>query len=138
MRKKEEAGKGSLLVANHEQKLNRESWEKMEEGKRSASTKAAAQPFLKGDAVWIYPLKRMGVVYRPADERGNVVVQVQGQKLTFNQKRMKLYIPKTKLYPDEQYDLDIIFESKADRKSRKLMSRKHVEGLTIVTPEEKS
>lgn len=97
---------------------------------------AKAKSFEKGDAVWIYPLKRMGVVYRPADERGNVIVQVQGQKLTFNQKRIKLYIAKTKLYPDEQYDLDIVFESKENRKARKLMNRKHVEGLTIITPEE--
>jgi dsDNA-specific endonuclease/ATPase MutS2 len=98
----------------------------------------AKPPFQKGDAVWIYPLKRIGVVFRPADERGNVVVQVQGQKLTFNHKRIKLYIAKTKLYPDEheQYDLDIVFETKQNRKARKLMSRKHVEGLTIVTPEE--
>lgn len=100
------------------------------------TVKASAKPFVKGDAVWIYPLNRMGVVYRPADERGNVIVQVQGQKLTFNHKRMKLYIPKTKLYPDEQYDLDIVFESKENRKARKLMSRKHVEGLAIVTPDE--
>ncbi|MDQ8733727.1 DNA mismatch repair protein MutS [Paenibacillus sp. LHD-38] len=100
------------------------------------TVKASAKPFVKGDAVWIYPINRMGVVYRPADERGNVIVQVQGQKLTFNHKRMKLYIPKTKLYPDEQYDLDIVFESKENRKARKLMSRKHVDGLAIVTPEE--
>lgn len=97
---------------------------------------ASAKPFVKGDAVWIYPLNRMGVVYRPADERGNVIVQVQGQKLTFNRKRMKLYIAKTELYPDEQYDLDIVFETKENRKARKLMSRKHVDGLSIVTPEE--
>ncbi|OBZ17387.1 DNA mismatch repair protein MutS [Bacillus sp. FJAT-26390] len=101
-----------------------------------AQIKKTAKPFEKGDAVWIYPLKRMGVVFRPADERGNVIVQVQGQKLTFNHKRMKLYIAKTKLYPDEQYDLDIVFESVENRKARKLMNRKHVEGLTIVTPEE--
>ncbi|NIK76624.1 dsDNA-specific endonuclease/ATPase MutS2 [Paenibacillus castaneae] len=95
-----------------------------------------SKPFEKGDAVWIFPLKRIGVVFRTADERGNVIVQVQGQKLTFNQKRIKLYIAKTKLYPDEQYDMDIVFETKQNRKARKLMSRKHVEGLSIITPEE--
>ncbi|MGO4544792.1 DNA mismatch repair protein MutS [Paenibacillus sp. 2TAB23] len=138
MKQKEEDKAGSLLLTKHEGDLIRKTLEKKEEDKGEDSAKTAAQPFVKGDAVWIYPLKRMGVVYRPADERGNVIVQVQGQKLTFNQKRMKLYIPKTKLYPDEQYDLDIVFESKANRKSRKLMSRKHVDGLMIVTPEEDS
>lgn len=92
--------------------------------------------YLKGDAVWIYPLKRAGIVYRPADERGNVIVQVKGSKLTFNHKRLKPYIPKSKLYPDESYDLDIVFESKENRKARNLMRRKHVDGLTIVTPAE--
>lgn len=92
--------------------------------------------FEKGDAVWIYPLRRMGVVFQPADERGNVIVQVQGQKLSFKHKRMRLYIAKTELYPGEDYDLDIVFESKENRKTRKLMNRKYVEGLMIETPAE--
>jgi len=104
----------------------------------SQSPQKITKPFEKGDAVWIFPLNKMGVVYRPADERGNVIVQIQGQKLTFNHKRMKLYIAKTKLYPNqnEEYDLDIVFESKENRKARKLMNRKHVDGLEIVTKEE--
>ncbi|MCR2802871.1 endonuclease MutS2 [Paenibacillus soyae] len=100
----------------------------------SPAKKGQGIPFQKGDAVWIYPLKRAGVVYRPADERGNVVVQVKGEKLTFNRKRLKLYIAKSELYPGETYDLDIVFESKANRKARHSMSRKHVEGLEIVIP----
>lgn len=96
----------------------------------------AASRFQKGDSVWIYPLKRAGIVFRPADERGEVIVQVKERKLSFNHKRLKLYIPKDKLYPDEQYDLDIVFDTVENRKARKLMSRKHVEGLTIVTPDE--
>lgn len=90
-----------------------------------------------GDSVWIYPLKRTGVVYRPADDKGVVIVQVKGEKLSFNQKRLKLYIPKEELYPDGSYDLDIVFETKENRKIRHQMSRKHVEGLQIVhTPED--
>ncbi|OME88166.1 DNA mismatch repair protein MutS [Paenibacillus sp. FSL A5-0031] len=105
---------------------------------KAQNPKEAKKPFEKGDAVWIYPLNKMGVVYRPADERGNVIVQIQGQKLTFNHKRLKLYIAKTKLYPgqNEEYDLDIVFESKENRKARKLMNRKHVDGLEIVTNED--
>jgi len=105
---------------------------------KAQTPKETKKPFEKGDAVWIYPLKKMGVVYRPADERGNVIVQIQGQKLTFNHKRLKLYIAKTKLYPgqNEEYDLDIVFESKENRKARKLMNRKHVDGLEIVTKED--
>ncbi|MOA24236.1 hypothetical protein D3C78_1449090 [compost metagenome] len=100
--------------------------------------KPKKRPFEQGDAVWIYPLKRMGIVYRAADERGNVIVQVQGRKLTFNHKRMTLYIERKELYPGEEYDMDIIFETKENRKARKLMSRKHVEGLMIITPEDET
>jgi hypothetical protein len=39
------------------------------------------------------------------------------------------------LYP-EDYDLDIVFESKENRKKRKLMSKRHVEGVVIETPKE--
>lgn len=102
----------------------------------SKAQKEKKSYFQKGDAVWIYPLKRAGVVYQPADERGNVIVQVKGEKLSFNQKRLKLYIAKKELYPGETYDLDIVFESKDNRRARHLMSRKHVEGLEIVTPED--
>ncbi|GKU79254.1 DNA mismatch repair protein MutS [Paenibacillus sp. L3-i20] len=92
--------------------------------------------FEKGDVVWIHPLRRAGVVYQPADERGIVIVQVKEEKLSFNQKRLKIYIPKSKLYPDENYDLDIVFDSKENRKKRNTMSRKHVEGLEIVISQE--
>lgn len=90
------------------------------------------QRYEKGDVVWIYPLKRTGVVYRETDERGELIVQVQGQKLRFNHERVKPYIAKEKLYPGETYDLDIVFESKENRKARHQMSRKHVEGIEIV------
>lgn len=93
--------------------------------------------YAKGDVVWIYPLKRSGVVFREADERGDMIVQVQGQKLKFNHKRVKPYIAKEKLYPGETYDLDIVFESKENRKARHLMNRKYAEGVEIIIkPEE--
>jgi len=34
------------------------------------------------------------------------------------------------LYP-ENYDMDILFETKENRKKRKIMSKHHVEGLVI-------
>ncbi|MBW7459158.1 DNA mismatch repair protein MutS, partial [Paenibacillus sepulcri] len=94
----------------------------------------AKQPFAVGDCVWISPLKRTGIVYKPADERGDVVVQVQKNKLTFNHKRLSLYISGNQLYPGSEYDMDIVFDSKGNRKTRKTMSRKYVPGLKIVTP----
>jgi DNA mismatch repair protein MutS2 len=95
--------------------------------------KSPAPVFLKGDAVWIYPLRRAGIVFQPADERGEVIVQVQGKKMGFNRKRLKPYISKEKLYPGSDYDMDIVFDTKDNRKKRKLIGRKYVEGLTIET-----
>lgn len=92
--------------------------------------------FIVGDCVWIHPLKRTGIVYRTADERGIVVVQVQKRKLSFNRKRLSLYIEGEKLYPGEDYDMEIVFETKELRKARKTMSRKHVEGLSVEYKEE--
>ncbi|WP_258171304.1 DNA mismatch repair protein MutS [Paenibacillus sp. R14(2021)] len=92
------------------------------------------RPFEVGDCVWIYPLKRTGIVFQTANERGEVIVQVQKNKMAFNRKRLSLYIPNTELYPEGGYDMDIVFDTKANRKTRKLMGRKYVPGLTIVTP----
>ncbi|KQO00769.1 endonuclease MutS2 [Paenibacillus sp. Leaf72] len=99
--------------------------------KQEGAGKSALQPFQAGDAVWIYPLKRLGIVFRPADARGEVIVQVQGRKLAFNRKRLKLSISREELYPGEDYDMSIVFDSKENRKLRKQLSRKHVEGLVI-------
>ncbi len=93
--------------------------------------KSEHQKTLKiGDSVWIHSLKRHGIVYELEDARGNVGVMIQKEKLKINHKRLSLYIGREQLYPDN-YDMDIVFESKEDHKKRKKMSRKHVEGLTI-------
>ncbi|MDR9852558.1 DNA mismatch repair protein MutS [Paenibacillus sp. VCA1] len=101
----------------------------------SAETEAeeAAKPrkLEVGDAVYVSSLQRVGIVYQEEDAKGMVGVMVQKQKLKINQKRLKLYIEKGNLYP-EDYDFDIILDSKENRKKNKLMQKKHVEGLTII------
>ena len=59
-----------------------------------------------------------------------MMVMVMGKKYVINQKRLTLEIDRQDLYP-ENYDMDIIFESKENRKKRKTISKRHVEGLTI-------
>lgn len=56
---------------------------------------------------------------------------IERQKVKINHKRLSLYIEGKELYPQD-YDMDIVFETKENRKKRKLMERKHVEGLSIV------
>jgi DNA mismatch repair protein MutS2 len=99
------------------------------------SVPAAKPDFEVGDAVYVTTLGRTGIVYMKKDSRGMVGVMIQKQKITVNHKRLKPYLSKEELYP-EDYDFDIIFESKDTRKKRKLMQKKHVEGLSIIHPEE--
>lgn len=106
------------------------------EGETGGNAKGQQRPFQVGDCVWIYPLRRTGIVYKAANERGEVIVQVEKRKLSFNRKRLSLYIASEKLYPGADYDMDIVFDSKENRKSRKQMGKKYVPGLTIVTPPE--
>ncbi|MEK0312964.1 endonuclease MutS2 [Cohnella sp. 56] len=90
----------------------------------------APPPLGVGDVVWIPSLGQRGVVYRPADERGNLIVHIRGAKQLINRKRLQLQIESKHLYPDD-YDMDIVFDTVDNRKKRKLMAKRHVEGLTI-------
>ncbi len=93
---------------------------------------AAPPLFRLGDRVYVPYLKRSGTVYETKDAKGNVGVMIQQVKHRINHKRLKPFIAAEELYPDD-YDLDIVFESKENRKKRNLMKRKHVDGLTIET-----
>ncbi len=86
--------------------------------------------FKQGDNVKIPSLGEFGIVYKPANERGEVEVLVKGEMLMINHRRLSLYIKAENLYP-EDYDMDIIFESKENRKLRKEMEKHHVEGKSI-------
>lgn len=83
-----------------------------------------------GDSVIVYPQKIIGIVYKKANEKGDVGVQIRDKKLFVNHKRLKLHVPAAKLYP-ENYDFSIIFESVESRKKRHDMTRKHNPNLII-------
>lgn len=90
--------------------------------------------FQKGDNVIVSPEDAFGIVYKGPDEKGNYIVQIKGEKELYNHKRLKLHIPRKELYP-EDYDFDIIFESVENRKNKKLLTKKHVEGLSVYLDE---
>lgn len=131
---KQGAGQPALIEEHSSPLPDRAANSKAHQPKKQQSGGAAK--FAVGDCVWIHPLKRTGIVFREADSRGEVIVQVKKEKKAFNRKRLSLYISRDSLYPGEDYDMDIVFESKQDRKARHLMSRKHVEGLAIQKPGE--
>ena len=97
--------------------------------------KTASSRFVKGDCVYISSMDRTGIVYEPENNRGEVVVMVMKKKYKINHKRLSLQVAAGDLYP-ENYDLDIVFESKENRKKRKIMRKRHVAELTVETPSE--
>ncbi|CAM3501869.1 MULTISPECIES: endonuclease MutS2 [Saccharibacillus] len=96
---------------------------------------AERQPgFLRiGDSVSVPYLGKTGIVYAEEDAMGSIGVQIQGSKFRISRKRLQPHIPRESLYP-EDYDLSIVFDSKANRKKRRKMERRHMEGVTIVLP----
>lgn len=99
---------------------------------RKKSPPAQESKFQKGDCVYISTMNRTGIVYEPENSRGEVVVLVMKKKYKINHKRLSLEVEAKDLYP-EDYDLDIVFESKENRKKRKQFSKHHMEGVIIET-----
>ncbi|HEX2954381.1 MAG TPA: endonuclease MutS2 [Bacillota bacterium] len=96
------------------------------------------RPFRLGDSVYVGTIGENAILAELADAHGDVVVLFRGKRLKVNQKRIKLHIPAEELYPDpEHYDLDIVLLSWEDRKLKKAMSKRHVEGKERVIKEER-
>lgn len=101
-----------------------------EKNRRQRKQKYHKKDLKIGDCVFISSMKRRGIVCEEENEKGDLLVMVMGKKLRINHKRLSLYVEAEDLYP-ENYDMDIVFETKEDRKKRKIMHKRHVEGLTI-------
>ena len=80
--------------------------------------------FKVGDSVLVFPSKEKGIVFAKANELGEIGVQIQGRKKWIKSKRLKLLVPASELYPPD-YDFSILFDSVANRKARKKMSKGH-------------
>lgn len=93
--------------------------------------KAVNNPALKfnlGDSVTVYPDKKIGIICKTADDKGNLGVQLQGKKISVNHKRVKLLVSATELYP-EDYDFSIIFDSVEVRKLRHKMGKHNIDEI---------
>lgn len=89
-----------------------------------------AAKFSRGDSVMVYPQHKLGIVYAPANEKGEVGVQIQKKKLLVSHKRLQLKVAASRMYP-EDYDFSIIFDTVENRKARHQMERKYMPGLEI-------
>lgn len=98
-------------------------------------TSTRSQRFQIGDSVMVYPQKKIGIVYRQANEKGEVGVQIQKKKELVNHKRLQLKAPASEMYPAD-YDFSIVFDSVANRKARHRMEKGHQPDLEIVYDKE--
>lgn len=121
--------------SEHQALVNQLTGVEARQSKKLRQQKTHPASFEVGDRVYISTMKRTGVVCEPVNSRGEVVVMVMKKKFRINHKRLSLHIEAKDLYP-ENYDLDIILESKENRKKRKLMRKRHIEGNIIETPPE--
>ncbi len=121
-------------VASHEQQIRdaekAKSFLKQAEILEKNEERKSQKHFNIGDCVSISSMSRTGIVCEPENDKGEIVVMVMKKKFRVNVKRLTLYIDGKELYP-EGYDYNVILESKGDRKKKKLMGKRHVEGLVI-------
>lgn len=90
--------------------------------------------FTRGDSVTVLPDGKVGIVVKPADQDGMVLVQVQKEKIRVNRKRLKLKVAAAELYP-EDYDFSIIFDTVENRKARHKMEKGYQGDLMIEVEE---
>ena len=98
--------------------------------KKKAESTDVSGIFSRGDSVSVEPAGEPGIVVKPADQMGNVLVQVKKEKRMVNYKRLKLRVKADRLYP-EDYDFSIIFDSVENRKARHAMERKFQDGREV-------
>ena len=91
--------------------------------------------FHMGDSVTVLKTGETGIVYRPANEEGDVIVQVKGVKQAMKHNRIKLKVLASELYPPD-YDFSIIFDTVENRKARHQMGRKYDPTIRITYSED--
>lgn len=99
--------------------------------RKKTSVKEVTIPiYHQGDNVSVSPTNDFGIIFTGPDPLCNYLVLIKGEKVSVNHKRLGLYIAAKELYP-EDYDFDIIFQSKENRKKSKHLSKEHNKDITI-------
>ncbi|MGB8456046.1 MAG: DNA mismatch repair protein MutS [Anaerocolumna sp.] len=104
-----------------------------EKPEKTVSTRSMR--FHIGDSVVVYPGKKIGIVYKTANEKGEIGVQIQKQKQLVSHKRLQLKASASDMYP-EDYDFSIIFDTVENRKARNKMEKGYRPDLKIVYEKE--
>lgn len=118
---------GDILQAHDE---NKALIHKRFEARKKAEKLKVESSYKLGDCVYITSMNRTGIICEPENAKGEVGVMVMKKRFKVNKKRIRPFIEGKDLYP-EDYNLDIVLESKEDRRKKHLMNKRHVEGLTV-------
>lgn len=116
------------IIEKHEEQLEKS--KKAEKRRMAAEKQEVRSKFQIGDCVHINTMNRTGIICELENSRGEVGVMVMKKKFKINHKRLSLYIEGEELYP-ENYDFDIVMESKENRKKKKLLEKGYTQGVTI-------
>ena len=101
-----------------------------------AKKEGSFERFSMGDSVMLLPDRKNAIVYQPADDEGNVIIQIRDRKMTVRHNRLKLLVPAEQLYPPD-YDFSIVFDTVANRKAAHTMDRKYDPDAVIIVKEGK-
>lgn len=100
--------------------------------KNAIGEKQKLKPKFKlGDCVHISTMDRTGIICDLENSKGEYGVMVMKKKLIINKTRLSLYISGEELYP-EDYDFDIVFDTKDNRKNKHLLDKGHREGVEVM------
>lgn len=130
--RKSEAVIETLQLKDKQEGLRREKSPSIQKLQQKKEKNEAVRQFVTGDSVTVLPEGEIGIVVRPADENGSVLVQVKKEKKFCSHKRLNLKVAASELYP-EDYDFSIIFETVENRKLRHKMGKGYREDLVIKT-----
>ncbi|MDD3570142.1 MAG: DNA mismatch repair protein MutS [Lachnospiraceae bacterium] len=125
----------SSIIIKEEKKENTVSTNKIKPDIIKTTKPLHGESFNVGDSVRVFPQKDIGIIYKTIDEKGNLIVQIKGEKQSINHKRIKLITPASQLYP-EDYDFSIIFDTVENRKARHDMGRKYDPSLEVKCEDE--
>lgn len=78
--------------------------------------------FSIGDCVYLPVLKSKGIIVELEDRKGNLTIMIRKKRTKINYKRIKKYIDRKELYPDD-YDMDIVTKTIEFRKKDKKLGK---------------
>ncbi|MBQ6843683.1 MAG: DNA mismatch repair protein MutS [Agathobacter sp.] len=125
----------SYVFYNQEKNIQKKDSVKISKSKKSKKDTGLSVKYKIGDSVMVFPDKKIGIVCEPINEKGVLRIQLPNKKIWINNKRVKLHVAATELYP-EDYDFSIVFETVENRKKRHEMDRKFTDAVIAYEKEE--